>query len=86
MLGMRFSILGPVFGDCDQQLVRGAFCQVVCNEQLRRSVVSLLWVFLGLVCAFWLAVQLLLPQLRRRHGFARKDLRVPKQLFSIYGE
>ena len=56
------------------------------NEQLRRGLVSLIWVLRGCVCAFWLAVSLLLPQLRRRRGFARKDLRVPMQLFSIYGE
>ena len=56
------------------------------NEQLRRGLVSLIWLLLGFVCAFWVAVLLLLPQLRRRRGFARKDLRVPMQLFSIYGE
>ena len=38
-----------------------AACFRICNEQLRRGVVSLLWVLLGFVCAFWLAVQLLLP-------------------------
>ena len=58
----------------------------ICNEQLLREVISLLWVLLGFVCAFWLAVQLLLPQLRRRHRFARKDLRGPNQLCSFYGE
>ena len=56
------------------------------NEQLRRGLVSLIWVLLGFVCLFWLAVSLLLPPLRRRRGFAHEDLCVPMQLFSIYGE
>ena len=63
-----------------------AACFRICNEQLRRGIVSLIWVLLGFVCAFCLAVQRLLPQLRWRRGFARKDLPVPKQLFSIWGE